>query len=437
MGGTPISVAFETRILCKDGTVKEAEARSTTIQYQGRPAVLSIVRDIAERKRAEEALKESEERYRLLAENVTDIIWTMDMNFRYTYLSPSSESRSGYTHEEAMAMTLEETFTPASVEAIQKAFSEELALERSGGRDRSVSRTLELEAYNKDGSTTWVEVVASFLRDAEGQPIGILGITRNIADRKRAENKLREAYDQETKLRSDLEGEMKKRVEFTRALVHELKTPLTSVIACSDLLTLELPEGPLLTMAKNISRSADNLSKRIDELLDLARGEMGMLRLSLACVDPVALLQGLAEEMGPIALSRHQSLGLDLPSCLAPAWADESRLRQIVLNFLENASKFTGEGGRITLRAREEGASLIAEVKDTGPGISEEERQRLFLPYHRLIGDRERLSGLGLGLALSKTLVELHGGKIWVKSHKGAGSTFGFSVPLATESQRG
>jgi PAS domain S-box-containing protein len=386
-------------------------------------------------KKVEEALKESEERYRLLAENVSDIIWTMDMNFRYTYLSPSAERQSGYTHEEAMAMTLEETFTPASVEAIQKAFPEVLDLQISRGRGESVSRTLELEVYSKDGSTTWVEVVASFLLDAEGQPTGILGITRNIADRKRAENKLREAYDRETKLRSDLEEEIKKRVEFTRALVHELKTPLTSVIASSDLLASELPEGLPLRLVKNIARGAHDLHKRIDELLDLARGEMGMLRLSLACVDPVALLQGLAEDMGPVALSRDQSLVLELPSCLPLAWADESRLRQVVLNFLDNASKFTGGGGKITLRAREEAESLMVEVDDSGPGISEEDQQRLFLSYHRLIGDRERFSGLGLGLALSKTLVELHGGKIWVKSQKGVGSTFGFSVPLATESQ--
>jgi len=217
--------------------------------------------------------------------------------------------------------------------------------------------------------------------------------------------------------------------------VHELKTPLTSVMATGELLALELPEGPLLRMVKNINRSAENLNTRIDELLDLARSELGMLRLNLTSMDPLAFLQQLAEEMGPVALSRHQSLALDLPSSLPQIWADGVRLQQVVLNLLSNASKFTGEGGKITLRARKEGGSLVVEVEDTGPGISEEDQKRLFLPYHRLMGDRERLSGLGLGLALSKTLVELHGGRIWVKSQKGVGSTFSFSVPLATESQ--
>jgi signal transduction histidine kinase len=200
---------------------------------------------------------------------------------------------------------------------------------------------------------------------------------------------------------------------------------------------LELPEGPLLRMVKNINQSAENLNKRIDELFDVARGELGMLRLSLTSVDPLRVLRGLAEDMGPVALRQHQSLVLGLPPALLPVWADENRLRQVVLNLLSNACKFTGEGGKITLKAREEGDRLIVEIEDTGPGLSEAEQQRLFTAYYRGEGDRERFSGLGLGLALCKTLVELHKGQIWVRSQPGKGSTFGFSVPLAAASQRG
>jgi signal transduction histidine kinase len=117
-------------------------------------------------------------------------------------------------------------------------------------------------------------------------------------------------------------------------------------------------------------------------------------------------------------------------------WADEERLRQVVLNLLINASKFTPEGGKITLKAREEDGHLVIEVQDTGSGILEEEQERLFQPYHRQVSDRERLSGLGLGLALCKYLVELHNGKIWVESKMGEGSTFAFTIPLATTGQR-
>jgi signal transduction histidine kinase len=111
-------------------------------------------------------------------------------------------------------------------------------------------------------------------------------------------------------------------------------------------------------------------------------------------------------------------------------------LRQVTQNLLVNATKFTPEGGTITLRAREENGSIVVEVQDTGYGIPEEEQRRLFRPYHRQIGDREHLSGLGLGLALCKNLVQLHGGRIWVRSQEGKGSTFSFSIPINSRAQQ-
>jgi signal transduction histidine kinase len=250
------------------------------------------------------------------------------------------------------------------------------------------------------------------------------------------EEPLRVLYERERGLRQELEAEIKRRAEFTRALVHELKTPLTPVLASSDILLGELHEEPFLSLARNINQGASNLNNRIDELLDLSRGEIGMLRLNPRPVDPLGLLQQAGDHMAPVASGHGQSLILALPATLPLVWADEGRLRQVVLNLLGNASKFAPEGSEITLRARGEGDFLVVEVQDTGYGISPEEQQRLFEPYHRLERDRERLSGLGLGLALCKSLVELHGGRIWVESRVGAGSTFGFSVPLEASIQR-
>ena len=130
--GESVNPRYQCKFIRKDGQTRDFEVSTAEIVLGGEENVQSTFRDITEQKQAEEVLRESEERYRLLAENVSDVIWTMDINFRYTYLSPSAERQSGYTHEEAMAMTLEETFTPASVEAIQKAFSEGMALEKSG-----------------------------------------------------------------------------------------------------------------------------------------------------------------------------------------------------------------------------------------------------------------------------------------------------------------
>jgi signal transduction histidine kinase len=219
-------------------------------------------------------------------------------------------------------------------------------------------------------------------------------------------------------------------VEFTRALVHELKTPLTPIMSSSDLLVSGLTEEPWLSVAQNIQRGAINLNKRIGELLDLARGEIGMLRLNSKRVDMLKLLQNVGSEMSVVASSNGQILKVELPSSLTLPWADEDRLRQITQNLLVNATKFTPEGGIITLRAKEQNGNIVVEVQDTGYGIPEEEQRRLFRPYHRQIGDREHLSGLGLGLALCKNLVQLHGGRIWVQSIEGKGATFSFSIPI-------
>jgi len=231
-------------------------------------------------------------------------------------------------------------------------------------------------------------------------------------------------------LRQQLETEMKRRVEFTRALAHELKTPLTPMLISSQVLASELKEEPLLSLARNISRGASNLNSRIDELLDLAKGEIGMLQLKIEQLDALQLLREVVEYVSPVASSRGQSLIMELPDSLPLVRADNVRLRQIVLNLLNNALNYTPEGGRIALRAGQKDANLIVEVEDNGPGIAEEEQQHMFEPYHRMEVAGERLSGLGLGLALCKMLVDLHGGQIWVKSRVGEGSTFSFSLPL-------
>jgi len=218
--------------------------------------------------------------------------------------------------------------------------------------------------------------------------------------------------------------------------VHELKTPITPVLASSELLLEELPKGPLAGLVQNINQGALNLNRRIDELLDLARSELGAIELNPEFKDPLRILNNIAESITPLAQRNGLSLNFESPPSLTSVWIDEDRFRQVVLNLLNNALKFTPEGGRITLKAGEDDANLIVEIQDTGQGISKKEQERIFEPYHKMESDRARLSGLGLGLSLSKNLVELQGGQIWVKSQKGKGSTFGFSLPLGGASQR-
>jgi len=257
-----------------------------------------------------------------------------------------------------------------------------------------------------------------------------------LAALQEAETKLKERYKEEKALRRELQAEINKRVEFTRALVHEIKTPLTPVVTASDLLLDELKEERALNLAQSINKGAYNLNQRIDELLDLARGEVGMLSITPDTVDPMPLLQEIAQSTQLVAQRNGQYLILELPTSLPPVRADEDRLRQVVLNLINNAFKFTPEGGKITLRAKKDGGNLVVEVQDTGYGISKEAQQWIFEPYHQIESKRARHAGLGIGLSLSKKLVELHGGHIWVKSQKGKCSTFGFSIPFKAANQK-
>jgi PAS domain S-box-containing protein len=152
-------------------------------------------RDITERKQAEEAVRESEEKYRLLADNVTDVIWVRDMNLHLTYISPSVKDQQGYTVEEAMNRTLEETLTPGSFKLAREVFAEELEIERGKHKGTQRSRTIEVEINCKDNSTIWAEIKMSFFRDQNGKPLGVIGVTRNITERKQAEEGLRESEE--------------------------------------------------------------------------------------------------------------------------------------------------------------------------------------------------------------------------------------------------
>ena len=243
-------------------------------------------------------------------------------------------------------------------------------------------------------------------------------------------------YALEREKRLKLERERGERLQFINALAHELKTPLTSIVASGGLLLEELKEeaqSPRVRLINNMLRATNKLEARLSELLDMAKMESLGFELTLELLDIRPLLQNMVNEFLPVATEKGQSLTLDIPPSVPMVKADRQRLEQVLLNLLTNATKFTGEGGRIQLRLIRKGTALVVEVKDNGSGITEEEQARIFMPYYRVEADRQRFSGLGLGLALSKQLVELHGGRIWVKSVLGKGSTFAFSLLVAEE----
>jgi PAS domain S-box-containing protein len=226
------------------------------------------------------------------------------------------------------------------------------------------------------------------------------------------------------------------RNDLISMIVHDLRSPLGNMVSALDILRSALPPGDemvtsLLTIA---SRSGARLSRLVDSLLDLRRLEVGELGVNRLPVDIETLFGEALEQVEPSATGKSLTLRSLVAPDLPPAGADADLIRRVIINLLDNAIKYTPPGGVISLGVKRTGATLTVSVRDTGPGVPEADRERIFDKFMRV--QREAApKGLGLGLAFCKLAVEAHGGHIWVDSGRGPGATFSFTLPLATTAE--
>jgi PAS domain S-box-containing protein len=290
---------------------------------------------------------------------------------------------------------------------------------------------IEFRLKRKDGRYLDILLRGDAIRRLSGGPIvQIVGTYFDLTEHKRFESEQRRLYQNEMELRQKLESEIRKRINFTNTLVHELKTPLTPMVTCSEMLVRELKEGIPLRLAKNIYSGATDLDQRIDELLELARMEVGTFKIKIQPVGLLNLIQETVDIMAPQAASKEQSIISRLPKSLPVVKADASRLKQVLMNLIGNALKYTPVKSEVVVSAKKRSNYIVVEVQDNGRGISEELIGSIFEPYFQITNNGNHGSGLGLGLPIAKSIIELHGGHIWVKSKNGEGSTFCFSLPV-------
>ncbi len=234
--------------------------------------------------------------------------------------------------------------------------------------------------------------------------------------------------------RKQINNEVSKKIGFGDATVHELKTLLTAIIVSAELLVEELQatkESMPLRLTQNIIRSAHSLDEKLSHFSEMAGLLSGEFSFQPELLEVEPIVHGITSQIYPITHSRNQSLNVDLPATLPRIIAHRHYLEQIILNLLANASKFTPEGGSITVSATKNDTSLIIVVADNGIGISADKQELVFQPYFQISGGK----GSGLGLAITKFLVELHGGTIHLESTPGKGSRFTCSLPLPGQGQ--
>ncbi|HUH65060.1 MAG TPA: PAS domain S-box protein [Syntrophales bacterium] len=433
---------FEWDVVRKDGIRRTIEGSASFMSdASGRVAGFrGLFRDVTDRKRAQEELQKSEERYRLLAENANDMIYTLDMDTRLTYISPSVFRILGYTQEEAMQLTTGEVFTPASFERAMQTLAEEMSKEQSGLYDRDRSVMLEIDMFHKEGSVLPFEIHYSFLRDAEGKPTGILAIARDVSEHKNTE--ARQKILQERLQRAE---KMEALGTLAGGVAHDLNNVLGVLVGYSELLLQNVQqESPLQKHATQIFKGSQRAAAIIQDLLTLTR--RGVLVSETLNLNKV--ISDFLQTPEFEAIKTHHpgvSFNASLDDELLNVKGSPTHLGKTVMNLLSNAAEAITETGEVVLKTEnryvdkpihgydttQEGEYAVLTVSDTGSGISQADIGRIFEPFYtkKVMGR----SGTGLGLAVVWGTVKDHDGYIDVESIEGKGTTFTLYFPVTRE----
>ncbi len=402
------------RVVAAEGAV-EKDATGRVV------ALFGVLQDVTERERLLRAAQTNERRYRLLAENTGDVITRVKMDGSSKYISPAIQQLLGWTFEEMSGQSTDYVH-PEDGHLVLGAIGKAV---KTGEPTR-----LEHRAVHKNGSVVWVECTFKALRDENGHVDDVVVVIRDMTQRKALEAEVLEAKE-------TAEAAARVKSEFLANMSHELRTPLTSVIGFSGLLQASdvLPDEERIYVER-IATASEALLGVINDILDYSKLEANAIEMDPEPFQVAALVDGAAAIVEGQCAAKGLGLKVVMDAAMPEVLTgDAGRLRQVMLNFLSNAAKFTSKG-EVTLRVG--GAPdpdgrwrLRVAVTDTGIGIPAEKIELLFQRFSQADASTTRVyGGTGLGLAISRRLIEIMGGEIGVDSQPGEGATFWFEAPL-------
>ena len=408
-----------------DGSVFAVDVLVTRVEDDGGAFTIASFRNVEARAAGEEELRASEARFRAAVETLGEGLIITDAEDVVAYVNSRMTQLSGYTAEEMVGKTVPALLVPDDEQA---AYRDHMLLRLQG-----MSEQYELSMQRKDGSRFWAEITATAFRAPDGRIVGTLGAVMDISDRKRIQEELVAAVDAS-------EDASRAKSAFLANMSHELRTPLNAVIGYSEMLTEEARDRGLANLLPDLDKirsSGKHLLRLINDILDLSKIEAGRMELFPELFDVPSLVREVSGTIRPMAERRGNVLELRCQEDVHRMRADLTRVRQVLLNLLSNAAKFT-ENGRVTLeveRVLTSGAPWIQfRVTDTGIGLGPEELGKLFKAFSQADASTTRkYGGTGLGLAISRQLCQMMGGEVTVESTLGQGSVFTMTLPCSLQ----
>ena len=406
---------LEKRYIRKDGTLVDILLSVSVLRAPDGAARYYIVRieDITARKTAEAALRLSEAKFSGIVSISSDAIISTDEQRRLTLFNEGAEKIFGYTRDEVIGTPLERLM-PERYRDVHPAHFAEFAA--SDVASRSMGDRREIFGLRKNGEEFPAE--ASISKVTIGDATYFSGVLRDITYRKEVEKALQAAVN----ARDNVLG----------VVAHDLRNPLNTITMQASLLQRDGPEPERRDQAARlvITRAAQRMNRLIQDLLDVTKVEAGELKLERQRLSPSDLLREAVEANAPLAAAAGLELRLELAGAIGDVMGDRHRLLQVLDNLIGNALKFTPSGGHVVVRASPDHTSVVFAVADDGVGIAPDALAHVFDPFWQATARSGRL-GAGLGLPITRGIVEAHGGRIWVESTLGAGSRFSFTVPAA------
>ena len=413
--------AGEWRHQKKDGTIINVDVTANRLSFGGRPAEFVLVHDVTERKKAETALRISEDRYRDLVDNSHELICTHDLEGRVLSVNPWAARVLGYPQNSLVGINIRDGLLPE----YREQFDEYLHTVKTEGSARGV-----MKVRTATGEIRLWEYYNTLRTEGVERPI-VRGMAHDATER-------RQALKREKEARMEAEAANRVKDEFLSTLSHELRTPLTAIMGWADLLLHDEVEPDKRRQAiETIFRNANSQCQLINDLLEVSRIITGKLRLEFVACELQSVIEAAAEGIRPTAEAKGVHLQVLLEPHTGPVFGDRERLQQVVWNLLSNGVKFTRRGGLVQVTLQRINSHVEIVVKDTGVGIRSDFLPHVFDRFRQADGSTTRIyGGLGLGLAIVRHLVELHGGSARAESAgDDQGSKFTVRLPSMTTSE--